>query len=219
MKEKILSLRVKLGFGVCDLGGNLFFTMMGFHLLFFLTDITGLGAGLAGTALMIGKIWDAVTDPAVGVLSDRTQHRWGRRRPYIFYGVILSTCNRTEVYTVTSSDSQSTTASLNFLQKVLNIPRAPGDPEAGKAVYEEGCARCHSRTGLGDEKNPMLAGQHTRYLHRQIELFLAGRRDHKSIDILFGTLSSSDIDNVLAHLSLMDDQLPDDGRDDDDDDD
>ena len=89
MKEKILSLRVKLGFGVCDLGGNLFFTMMGFHLLFFLTDIAGLGAGLAGTALMIGKIWDAVTDPAVGVLSDRTQHRWGRRRPYIFYGAVL----------------------------------------------------------------------------------------------------------------------------------
>jgi len=89
MKEKLLGLRIKLGFGVCDLGGNLFFTMMGFHLLFFLTDVTGLRAGLAGTALMIGKIWDAVTDPAVGVLSDRTRHRWGRRRPYIFYGAIL----------------------------------------------------------------------------------------------------------------------------------
>jgi len=44
-------------------------------------------------------------------------------RPYISYGVILSTCNRTEVYTVTSADSQSTTASLNFLQKYLNIPQ------------------------------------------------------------------------------------------------
>lgn len=108
---------------------------------------------------------------------------------------------------------------LQEAKKVLNIPRAPGDPEAGKAVYEEGCVRCHSRTGLGDDKNPLLAGQHTRYLRRQIELFLAGSREHKSVDILFGTLSSADIDNVLAYLSLMDDQLPDNDRDDDDDDD
>ncbi len=82
-------MRIKLGFGVCDLGGNLFFTMIGFYLLFFLTDIVGLAAGLAGTALMIGKVWDAVTDPAVGYLSDQTRHRWGRRKPYIFYGSFL----------------------------------------------------------------------------------------------------------------------------------
>jgi glycoside/pentoside/hexuronide:cation symporter, GPH family len=81
-----LSFWTKLGFGICDLGGNLFFTMMGFYLLFFMTDVVGLAAGLAGTALMIGKVWDAVTDPTVGYLSDRTRTRWGRRRPYMFAG-------------------------------------------------------------------------------------------------------------------------------------
>lgn len=81
-----LSLKTKLGFGVCDLGGNLFFTMMGFYLLIYLTDVVGLAAGLAGTALMIGKVWDAVTDPAVGYLSDRTRSKLGRRRPYMLYG-------------------------------------------------------------------------------------------------------------------------------------
>ncbi len=84
-----LSLKVKLGFGICDLGGNLFFTIMGFYLLIFLTDTVHLAAGLAGTALMIGKLWDAVTDPAVGYLSDRTETRWGRRRPYIFFGSFM----------------------------------------------------------------------------------------------------------------------------------
>ena len=84
-----LSMRTKLGFAVCDLGGNLFFTMMGFYLLFYLTDIIGLAAGLAGTALMVGKIWDAVTDPAVGYLSDRTRSSMGRRRPYMLYGSFL----------------------------------------------------------------------------------------------------------------------------------
>jgi len=87
--RQILSTKVKIGFGICDLGGNLFFTIMGFYLLFFLTDIVKLAAGLAGTALMIGKIWDAVTDPAVGYLSDRTRSAMGRRRPYMLAGSIL----------------------------------------------------------------------------------------------------------------------------------
>ncbi len=81
-----LSFKVKAGYGVCDLGGNLFFTATAFVLLNFLTDSVGLAAGLAGTVLMIGRIWDAFYDPVIGYLSDRTSSRWGRRRPYIFIG-------------------------------------------------------------------------------------------------------------------------------------
>jgi GPH family glycoside/pentoside/hexuronide:cation symporter len=81
-----LPVKVKLGFGVCDLGGNLYFTVVAFWLLNYLTDTVGLAAGLAGTVILIGKIWDAVTDPLVGWLSDRTRSRWGRRRPYILFG-------------------------------------------------------------------------------------------------------------------------------------
>ncbi|MFP4329543.1 MAG: MFS transporter [Spirochaetaceae bacterium] len=83
-----LSLTTKLGFGVGDLGGNLFFTIVGFYLLFFLTEVAGLSAAVAGIALMIGKIWDAVTDPIVGYLSDRTHTRLGRRRPYMLWGSV-----------------------------------------------------------------------------------------------------------------------------------
>ena len=89
MKGKGLSIGTKLGFGVCDLGGNLFFTIMGFYLLNFMTDVAKLGAGLAGTAMLIGKICDAITDPTVGFLSDRTKSRWGRRRPWMFWGAIF----------------------------------------------------------------------------------------------------------------------------------
>ncbi len=84
-----LSLKTKLGFGICDLGGNLFFTIMGFYLLNYMTDVARLGAGLAGTAMLIGKVCDAITDPTVGYLSDRTRSRWGRRRPWMFLGSIL----------------------------------------------------------------------------------------------------------------------------------
>ncbi|HEY9595087.1 MAG TPA: MFS transporter [Spirochaetia bacterium] len=89
METKKLSLGTKLGFGVCDLGGNLFFTIMGFYLLFFMTDVAKLGPALAGTAMMVGKICDAITDPTVGYLSDRTRSRWGRRRPWMFWGAIF----------------------------------------------------------------------------------------------------------------------------------
>ncbi len=81
-----LALRTKLGYGVGDLGGNLFFTIMGFWLLNFVTDTLGLAASLAGLALLVGRVWDAVTDPLIGSLSDRTVSRWGRRRPYLLFG-------------------------------------------------------------------------------------------------------------------------------------
>ena len=60
---KRLSLGTKLGFGVCDVGGNLFVTVLGFYLLNFITDNLLLGAGLAGTALLVGKIWTGPSTP------------------------------------------------------------------------------------------------------------------------------------------------------------
>ncbi len=88
MSTARLSLKTKVGFGVCDIGGNLFVTIMGFYVLNFITDVALLGAALAGTAMLVGKIWDAVIDPAIGFLSDRTKHRMGRRRPWMLGGAI-----------------------------------------------------------------------------------------------------------------------------------
>ncbi len=99
-------LGIKLGFGIGDLGGNLFFTMMGFYLLFYLTDTVGMRAGLAGTALMIGKAWDAITDPAVGYLSDRTSTRWGRRRPYMVVGAATTLAMMALMFTVPALPTQ-----------------------------------------------------------------------------------------------------------------
>ncbi len=81
--NKILSLKNKIGFGAGEFSSSIFFTITSFWLLNFLTDEVRLSAGLAGTALLVGKIWDAVIDPFIGYLSDRTKSRWGRRRPYL----------------------------------------------------------------------------------------------------------------------------------------
>ena len=81
-----LPVRKKIGFGVADIGGNLFFTAMGFWTLTYLTDTIYLAPALAGIAVMAAKIWDAITDPIVGYLSDNTHSPLGRRRPYLLFG-------------------------------------------------------------------------------------------------------------------------------------
>jgi GPH family glycoside/pentoside/hexuronide:cation symporter len=63
-------------------------TIVPFWYLFFLTDVARLHPGLAGLTVLVGGIWDAVNDPLVGVLSDRTRTRWGRRRPYLLFGAL-----------------------------------------------------------------------------------------------------------------------------------
>jgi GPH family glycoside/pentoside/hexuronide:cation symporter len=88
MEQKKLPIGMKLGYGVADLGGNLFFTVIAFVLLNYLTDTVGLSAALAGTALMIGRIWDAFYDPVIGYISDRTATKMGRRRPFMLGGAI-----------------------------------------------------------------------------------------------------------------------------------
>ncbi|HSV94062.1 MAG TPA: MFS transporter, partial [Desulfobacterales bacterium] len=98
-ETKRLSLGTKLGFGVCDVGGNLFVTVLGFYLLNFITDNLLLGASLAGTALLAGKIWDGVIDPAIGTLTDRTRSRLGRRRPWMLAGAIAILVMMTLMFT------------------------------------------------------------------------------------------------------------------------
>ncbi|MDX2272834.1 MAG: MFS transporter [Cyanobacteriota bacterium] len=88
MTTQKLSLRSKLAYGAGDLGPAITANILVFFLLPFLTNVAGLSAGLAGSILALSKVWDAINDPIVGVLSDRTQSRWGRRRPWILFGAI-----------------------------------------------------------------------------------------------------------------------------------
>ncbi len=78
----------KLAYGSGDFAPAIAANILVFYLLFFFTNVAGLPPGLAGSILMIGKISDAINDPFVGVLSDRTRTRWGRRLPWIIIGTI-----------------------------------------------------------------------------------------------------------------------------------
>ncbi|MBE9100260.1 MFS transporter [Vacuolonema iberomarrocanum] len=62
--------------------------IMAIFFLYFLTDIVGLRPALAGTVILIGRLWDAVNDLLVGWLSDRTRSIWGRRYPWLVMSVL-----------------------------------------------------------------------------------------------------------------------------------
>ncbi len=78
-----LSLPARLAYGAGELGPAMAGSTLIFFQLVFLTNVAGLGAGYAGSVLLIGKLWDAFNDPLIGWLSDRTRSRWGRRIPWM----------------------------------------------------------------------------------------------------------------------------------------
>ena len=83
-----LSRKTKLAYGAGDLGAAIVTAINGFFLLNFLINVAGLRPGTAGTIFLIVKIWDAVNDPIIGWLTDRTVSRLGRRRPWLLIAAI-----------------------------------------------------------------------------------------------------------------------------------
>lgn len=79
----------RLGFAVGDVFMGGASSLISVMYLIFLTDVVGLRPGLAGSVVLVAKIWDAVNDPLMGALSDRTRTRWGRRRPFMVVGALL----------------------------------------------------------------------------------------------------------------------------------
>ncbi len=87
-EDEKLNLSTKLAYGSGDLGAAITANILVFYLSPFLTDVAHLAPGLAGISQLVGKFWDAVNDPIVGVLSDRTKSSWGRRYPWMMWGAI-----------------------------------------------------------------------------------------------------------------------------------
>ena len=79
----------KLGWAAGEVGLASYTGVSSIYLLFYATDVLGIPAAWAGLALLIPRIWNIVSDPIVGFLSDRTETRFGRRRPYLLGGALV----------------------------------------------------------------------------------------------------------------------------------
>lgn len=84
-REGQLSVGEKIGYGLGDTASNLYWKIFEFFLMYFYTDVFGISAKLAGTMMLVTRIWDAINDPFVGYIADRTKTAWGRFRPYLIW--------------------------------------------------------------------------------------------------------------------------------------
>ncbi len=88
-KKANVTLGEKLGYGVGDLASGLYLNFFGFFLLYYFVDLGGAAPAAIGLMLLVTKVIDAVTDPAMGMIADRTRTRWGRYRPYLLFGAVV----------------------------------------------------------------------------------------------------------------------------------
>ncbi len=83
-----MKLKNAVGYAVGDFGINLYFISVMTYLLYFYTDVLGISALAASGVFFVARFIDAVTDPLMGMLAERTHTRWGRMRPYILFGTL-----------------------------------------------------------------------------------------------------------------------------------
>ena len=83
-----LTNKIRIGYGVGDYAICLYWSGVSLYLLYFYTDVVGITPQMAGLIYAIGIAWDAITDPFMGYMAERTRTKMGSYRPYIYYGSI-----------------------------------------------------------------------------------------------------------------------------------
>jgi len=111
---------------------------------------------------------------------------------------------------------------LKAMEKVMIIPKLEGDLANGKRLYQEECAYCHGVDGRGKTRFPMLVGQYTNYLQKQINAFVKGERPHDKVADddeeeddkrkpagvqrgVLNRLAEKDIQDILAYITHLQD--------------
>lgn len=124
-----MSVKEKLAYGVGDFASNLFWQSISMFLMFFYTDVFGLGAAVAGSILFVARVVDAVWDLFLGYAIDRTRTRWGRCRPYLLFAPPLLALAAWATFTVPnlSPDGKvlyayATYIALMLCYSLVNIP-------------------------------------------------------------------------------------------------
>lgn len=84
----VIKWREKVAYGFGDMSSSMFWKIFTMYLLFFYTKVFGISPAAAGTMFLLTRIWDAVNDPMMGLIADRTHSRWGKYRPYLLWGII-----------------------------------------------------------------------------------------------------------------------------------
>ncbi len=105
-------------------------------------------------------------------------------------------------------DSDDALTRLTMTERVMIIPRVTGNLANGEAIYQKQCHTCHGKTGMGRGMFPMLVGQYTSYLKRQMDKYVKGDRPHdeEAIGGLLNKLREEDMQDILAYITSLQEQ-------------
>ena len=105
-------------------------------------------------------------------------------------------------------DSDDALTRLTLTERVMIIPRAPGNLVNGETIYQKKCVTCHGKTGKGRGMFPMLVGQYTSYLMRQMEKYVKGERPHDEEGVVgvLNALKEEDLQDILAYITTLQEQ-------------
>ena len=88
-----MKLSEKIGYGFGDMSSSMFWKLFSYFLPFFYSNVFGLSLADAGVLMLVTRVWDAVSDPMMGIIADRTKTRWGKYRPYLlFFALPFAVC-------------------------------------------------------------------------------------------------------------------------------
>ncbi|REC93855.1 glycoside-pentoside-hexuronide (GPH):cation symporter [Kushneria indalinina] len=129
MQKGRISIVEKIGFGMGDAGNNMTFAAVVMYLSYFYTDVYGISPAVVGTIFLSMRFVDAVTDPIMGAIADRTRSRWGRFRPWILFIPVPLAVACVLMFTTPDWSDQGkiiyafvTYAVMSLLYTAVNIP-------------------------------------------------------------------------------------------------
>jgi len=115
-----LPLGLSIGWGMGTLAMSLMFQSTSVFLLKYMVDFVGIAAATAGTIVSLAKIYDAIVDPLIGTISDRTRTRWGRRRPYLLVGTFIAAISFVLLFNLATLDLTNGLIFVVLFALVLN---------------------------------------------------------------------------------------------------
>lgn len=120
----------KIGYGFGDMSSSMFWKIFSYYLPFFYSNIFGLSLAHAGTLLLVTKLYDAISDPVMGLIADRTSTRWGKYRPYLLWialpfaiaGILAFYTPQTDNYTFKHIYAYATYILMMTVYTAINVP-------------------------------------------------------------------------------------------------
>lgn len=97
--QKQLTRKEKYSFGFGAFGKDLVVNLIGIYLMYYLTDILGVAASFVGTLYFVARIWDAINDPIMGMIVDKTKTKWGKFRPWLVIGTLVNSVITVLIFT------------------------------------------------------------------------------------------------------------------------